>query len=81
MGEVSRMPFNHLGKPSKVKREPLYSVEDIANLLELTKAQVYYRIDELKLEPVHKTIGFSEKRRGGNLYSRESMYKIKEWKV
>jgi len=64
----------------KTKREPLYSVSDIASLTELTLGVVNYRIKKLGLEPESKSGNMSAGHKSKSLYSKEAIKLIKNFK-
>ena len=83
MKEITKLPsMLSQGKPThlKTKREPLYSVSDIASLTELTLGVVNYRIKKLGLEPESKSGNMSAGHKSKSLYSKSVMELIKNFK-
>lgn len=83
MKETRKIPSMFLQSIStqvKTKREPLYSVSDIASLTELTLGVVNYRIKKLGLEPESKSGNISVGHKGKSLYSKSAMELIKNFK-
>lgn len=83
MKEIRKIPsMLLLSRPTHVrtKREPLYSVSDIASLTELTLGVVNYRIKKLGLEPECNSGSLSVGHKGKSLYGKSAMELIKNCK-
>lgn len=83
MKEITKLPSLLLrSKPThlKTKREPLYSVSDIASLIGLTLGVVSYRIKKLGLEPECNSGSMSAGHKGKSLYGKHAMELIKNCK-